>query len=183
MANVEVSLGRTEKVLWTGAPSQGLLLRRADLFMVPFSLLWAGFVVTFFLSTKRAPAGGPPLLFEVFFAAAALYITVGRFAADAWRRARTTYAVTNERVIIQSGSSGSTVQSVNLRTLVDVTLSERRDGRGTITFGPTDSWGAWRGMRSWSGAPGAPTFEGIPDARGVYDMIRGAQRTASAGPA
>lgn len=57
--------------------------------------------------------------------------------------------------------------------LVDVTLTERDNGTGTITFGPTMPWymgnigGGWPGM----GMSTPPAFESIPAAREVYDLI------------
>jgi len=183
MAAREITLGRTEKALWTGAPKQGLVLRPADAFMIPFSALWAGGVLTIFTSAHAARAPGVFAFFPLLFGVAAIYITVGRFVVDIWTRARTTYAVTSERVIIQSGIFTPTVKSLNLRTLSDVTLSERASGYGTITFGPESPWGMWgNGMRGWGGMPQQPMFEGIPSARSVYDMIRDAQRAAAAAP-
>lgn len=179
MADMGIDLGRGEKVLWTGAPKQGLLLRGADVFMIPFSALWAGGVLTIFIGPHRPPSIGAFALFPALFLMVAFYITIGRFIVDIVMRARTTYAVTSERVIIQSGLLTPTVKSLNLRTLSDITLSERGNGSGTITFGPGSPWGAWGNGMRWPGMPQMPMFEGIPSARSVYDIIRDAQRASA----
>ncbi len=178
MTNTGIDLGRNEKVLWTGAPRQGLVLRPMDAFVIPFSVVWAGGVLSITMVPKFPQ---PPMfaLFHALFLAVAFYITIGRFIVDIWVRARTTYAVTNERVIIQSGAFTPTVKSLNLRTLSDITLSERPNGSGTITFGPGNPWGAWGNGMRWPGMPQAPMFDGVPAARSIYELIRDAQRAAS----
>jgi hypothetical protein len=63
-----------------------------------------------------------------------------------------------------------------LRTLSDVTLQERANGSGTITFGAVNPMAAMYAGTSWPGVPQVPSLEMIPDARRVYDVIREAQR-------
>jgi hypothetical protein len=36
-------LAPKERLLWNGHPTQGIVFRRADAFMIPFSLFWGGF--------------------------------------------------------------------------------------------------------------------------------------------
>jgi hypothetical protein len=121
------------------------------------------------------------MLWGIPFIVVGLYITIGRFWIDARRRARTTYAVTSERIIINSGTFTRTSKSLNLRTLSDVTLQEGADGRGTITFGPAPPFAAMYAGMSWPGVAQIPAFEMIPDARRVYGIIRDAQRASTAG--
>lgn len=182
----DIALDRNERVLWSGAPPQGLVLRGYDVFMIPFSLLWAGIAFsTFGLAiTQHGRAGtAPPPNFAyipmVFFVVFALYITVGRFIVDRVARSYTHYAITSDRVIIRSGVFSPTLKSLNLRTLSDLTLSERADGSGTITFGPTNPWYPWAAGMRWPGAPQTPMFERIPNARAVYGVIRDAQRASA----
>jgi hypothetical protein len=176
---IQFTLDRGERQLWAGAPRRGLVLRGSDAFMIPFSLLWAGFAFFWELSVLQE---GAPLFFALWgipFVLVGLYITVGRFLVDARRRARTTYAVTSERIIISSGAFSPSVKSLNLRTLSDVTLHERPDGSGTITFGSVSPLVAMYAGTAWPGIPQVPSFEMIPDARQVYGIIREAQRAAA----
>ena len=180
MNNIEFPLGRGERLLWSGAPRQGVVFRPSDLFQIPFSLLWGGFALFWNVTVW---ATGAPFFFRLFglpFLVVGLYITVGRFWWDARRRARTSYGVTTERVLIASNVLSPSIKSLALRTLTDVTLTERPDGSGTITFGPTGGFAAsmYAGT-SWPGIQQPTAFELIPDAKRVYDVVREAQAAAT----
>jgi hypothetical protein len=72
-------------------------------------------------------------------------LIVGRFFHDAWRRNRTLYALTDQRVIIVDGGIQQRLRSLPLRTLPEISITDERAGRGTITFGsPTLPFG-WFG--------------------------------------
>ena len=167
-----------ERLLWSGHPRQGLILRPVDAILIPFSLMWGGFAIFWEVTVIR---NGAPFFFALFgipFVLAGLYLIVGRFFADARQRQRTIYAVTNERVII---IVKDTVKSLNLKTIPEISLMESRDGNGTIFLGPT-----WRfGSFSAAGWPGKgrqelpPMLEGIPSARVVYETIQRAQKSLS----
>jgi hypothetical protein len=59
---IRSELSSGEKLLWSGQPSGGLRLRPADALMIPFSLLWAGFAVSWELSVVRT---GAPFFFRL----------------------------------------------------------------------------------------------------------------------
>ena len=174
---IKQELGPQEQLLWSGKPRQGLALRLSDALMIPFSLVWGGFAI--FWEVMVINSDGPLFmkLWGIPFVLVGVYIIVGRFFVDAWQRSKTTYGVTSQRIVIISDSFGRKVKSLNLRTLSDITLDEKSDRSGTITFGGTDksSWwntGGWGGRR---GLPAPPRFEMIEDAKKVYDIIREAQ--------
>jgi hypothetical protein len=173
------ALDRGERQLWAGVPRRGLVLRASDALLIPFSVMWAGFAVFWESSVLRDGAPTFFALWDIPFVLVGLYITIGRFFMDAARRARTTYAVTSERIIIEVEGVGpwrGATRSLPLRTLGEVAVRERADGSGTITFGPLPPFGASFAGSSWPGAPQVPSFDLIPDVRRVCDIIRDAQR-------
>ena len=177
---IQKELGACESLVWSGRPIQGIRMQGGDIFMIPFSLLWGGFAIFWEYSAIKH---GAPFFFALFgvpFVLVGLYIIVGRFFYDAKRRENTFYGLTNQRVIIISGVFSRNAKSLNLKTLSDISLTQKAGGYGTISLGsqpfgfPFTSWG----MSSWPGMPVAPSFEMIKDAKSVYDMIRKVQQEA-----
>jgi hypothetical protein len=168
-------LGPNERIFWSGRPRRGLRLQLSDLYLIPFSLLWGGFAIFWEVGVIT---GGAPFFFALWgipFVLIGLYLIFGRFFVDAWQRAKTYYALTNERIIIISGLFSRNVKSLNLRTLSDINLNKKWDGTGTITFGPGYPMGWTSSSSGWPGAGTLPTFEMIKNAKEVYDKIREAQ--------
>jgi hypothetical protein len=182
-AEVEVNkqLEDGERLIWAGAPKQGVLLRASDAFMVPFSLLWCGFAI--FWEVSVLAMGGPPFfaLFGAIFVLLGVYFVIGRFIVDSLLRAKTLYGLTNRRVIIISGVSSRTINSLTLRTLNDLSVTERSDGSGTVLFGRPNPFATWNAGMPWPGIGQyqTPSFELIQDAKRVYDQILEAQRAAA----
>src|SRR6185312_8625728 len=125
------NLSPGEKLLWTGRPRKGVLLRSNDIFLIPFSLFWMGFVI--FWETSAARSGAPTffLLFGIPFVVMGLYLTLGRFFIDARKRANTIYGITDQRILIKTSGRGSNIKSLNIKTLSDITFSQKADGSGT----------------------------------------------------
>jgi hypothetical protein len=184
---IEQQLSAGERLLWSGQPRGGVRLHAADIFAIPFSVFWCGFAifwVVMAMQPMKHGGGGPATtifpLFGLPFVAVGLYMVFGRFIVDARIRAKTFYGVTSDRVILISGLFSRRTKSLNLRTISDLSLTERADGSGTITFGPALPFGQFFSGASWPGASqfSPPMFEMIEQAREVYDIIRQAQKSA-----
>src|SRR4051812_6815317 len=127
---IALELGNGEKLLWSGRPKQGIVLRPSDAFLIPFSLFWGGFAL--FWETMVV-TGGAPFFFMIWglpFLAIGAYMTVGRFFVDAYIRTKTYYGLTNQRAIIISGLINGQIKSVNVRTTSEIALDQRSDGSG-----------------------------------------------------
>ena len=192
---LNAELGDSEQLLWAGQPKQGVTFRASDIIMVPFSLMWGGGAMLIAISALSAVhfvvndtdafvglEGGASVVIlasvvsafvvVAFFVLVGLYMSVGRFIVDSKRRARTFYGLSDQRVIVVSGLFIRTVKSMNLRTLSDVSLSEKADRTGTIAFGPSQSRMSWVRDVYWPVVPRAGLFfEMIPDAKKVYDQV------------
>jgi hypothetical protein len=172
------NLSINERVLWSGIPRQGLMLRAADVLMIPFSLMWGGFALFWEYSVISS---GAPLLFRLWgmpFVLVGLHMIVGRFFLEALQRAKTDYMVTNERIIIRSGIFRRRLKSLDLRGMGEFSLTENGKGQGTIAFGVSPAGNMFSGLSSWPGVEAEPRFDAIADARTVYEVIRNAHAAA-----
>ena len=100
-ADIQGRLLPGERIMWTGTLPSGILLQPGDAIRVPFSLMWGGFGN--FWEWSGQHMGRAPDFFTLWgipFVLAGLYLIAGRFFVDAWVQARTSYAVTCQRVLI-----------------------------------------------------------------------------------
>ena len=166
-----------EKLLWTGRPKAGFVLRSADVFLIPFSLFWCGFALFWEFGVI---ATGAPFFFKIWgipFVLVGLYMTIGRFFVDSIRRKNTTYGITDNRVIIKSGIISKEIKSFNIRTISDLTFKEKTDGSGTISLGPSDfRYSAFNTMGNWPGVRNSPGLEFIEEVKKVYNILIDQQR-------
>jgi hypothetical protein len=164
---------RDEKVVWWGQPAQGFLLTSRDWLLVPFGLLWAGFVIFWEWNVLGTNA---PVFMKIWgapFVLVGLYLLAGRFVLDAWIRGGTYYAVTNQRVLMLRSRPSNKFTSISLDQLPVTNLTESSDGRGTIRFGPEATYFASRGFSGWTPSlDPTPQFIAIDDARSVFDHIQ-----------
>jgi hypothetical protein len=170
-------LDTNEKLIWTGQPKKGIVFRTADIFLIPFSLLWCGFAIFWFTT---AISSGAPFFFAMFgipFVVIGLIFVFGRFIIDAKQRENTFYGLTDDRIIIKSGVYKKTIKSLNIRTLSDIEYDEKNDGSGTINIGPKNPMMIWgNGMNWWPGIKAIPSLDLIQDVRQVYKKITEIQK-------
>jgi hypothetical protein len=181
---VSQALERGERLLWMGAPQRGFKLRSADIYLIPFSLFWAGFTV--FWESSVLQAANSPFFMKLWgipFVLVGLYLVVGRFFVDARTREETVYAVTSQRALIFSGIFRREMKSLTLRNIPEVSVVKAYDGSGTISFGSTPPYsGLAGGIAGWpgSGRMLPPQFEMVDDVATVATLVREAQRNVLA---
>jgi hypothetical protein len=177
---IRAELASGERLIWADVPGQGLRFRPTDVFLIPFSLLWAGFIVFWELSAFRTGAPTFFLFWGIPFILVGIHLTVGRFFIDRYQRSRTFYGISEQSAIIVSGLFTRQVKILPLRTLAEVSLAERSDGTGTITLGATNPLYSWYAGTAWPGIGKhlPPAFEMIDNVRGVYNTLRDAQQAA-----
>jgi len=164
-----------ERVLWSGSPELRAYVFRGSWVTIPFSILWAAFVV--FWEVSVIANGAPPLfvLWGVPFLLIGAYITVARFILARREAARTEYIVTDRRILIRTGAFSTRTIEMPLPNLPSTELDERRDGFGSISFGPTGPYRSFLGP-GWPGARSlSPAFEAIPNVRRVFELINDAR--------
>jgi len=172
-----------ERLLWSGMPRQGMVLRGSDVFLIPANMLCCAFVMFWeAIALLMAITYNDPIAFLVpILGLLGVFITLyglfGRFLLDSWIRARTFYAVTDRRIVIVSGCISRKIVSLDLSTLDDTALTEKPNCSGTITFGRPHPLGWLYDRTPWPGTKKfrVPSFVMIEDARSVYNILREAK--------
>ena len=171
-----------ETLLWSGRPYQGLFaFSKQDAFLVPFSLVWAGFALFWNVGVWIADA---PLLFRLFglpFLAVGLYVTVGRFIHNFYRRSKIGYALTDQRALFISEGLTHSVSEWPLRPHMPIETTTRSSGQGSIYFDPSENahkmspFGS-RGTQQWAIWAGPPlakfVFYRIDDVQMVARLVQ-----------
>ncbi|WP_426512980.1 hypothetical protein ACPPVO_21425 [Dactylosporangium sp. McL0621] len=188
MQGVETSLLPGERIVWDGRPVRHRVFRRADVLLVPISLLWCGLAVFW---ESGVLFSGAPFFFVLWGAAfvlVGLYVVAGRFVVRAVSSRRTRYTITDRRVLVHSGWSGSRLRTEYLHALPPPVITQEPDGSGSLAFGgfpgvaDVFTGGRRQGWRAWSSEPSlTPVLWDVPDIRRVRDFVAHAQ-TQPGGP-
>lgn len=160
-----------EKLLWSGRPKTGLVLRSSDMLAIPFSLLWFGFAI--FWESGVFYSDGPFffMIWGIPFVLMGFYISIGRFFYDAMLRKNTVYGITNTRIIIKSGVFKPSVSSFNINTIQNLGLDEKSDGSGNVKLEADKTPFSGFNVAGWPGAKQTPQIELIQNVRNVYNLI------------
>ena len=163
-----------ETLLWTGRPDPSRHLDASDLFLVPFSLLWGGSVISFEVGAL-AQGDASLALFGIPFVVIGLFLIAGRFLVKARQKRSTVYGLTAARALVATGSTSFREAPVR-RTPVGRRRS--RDGRHlTVTFGATSSWAANTsyantGLDVFGTSDGPLAFYDVADVTGLQAALR-----------
>ena len=157
-----------ETILWHGKPGRGHLLTGQDIFMIPFSILWCGFAFFWEGTVLTVDA---PIMFKLWgipFVCVGLYMVFGRFLWTAFMRKRTSYVITNRRII---RARGNKIDMLDGKSLPPMHTTAFRDGSGTISFGQTYTYAARTSYHRSYQNPAFFTLENIPDVARVQQYI------------
>ncbi|WP_410616014.1 PH domain-containing protein [Amycolatopsis sp. lyj-109] len=132
MSAGEIDLLPGERVLWAGEPVQRPLYVAADGVIAPAGLVLAAVALWFLLT--REPSG-LTMAAAVVALVLGLYGAIGRSVVRYLALGRTTYAVTDSRVIARSGLFRLKERSSELAGLPAPALKTGPSRTGTIAFG------------------------------------------------
>jgi hypothetical protein len=176
-----------ERVVWAGLPQQGVRFGPQDTLLIPFSMLWGGFAIFWEATAFRTGAPGFFDLWGIPFVAIGLYMIFGRFLVDAWVRARTVYAITDQRALVLRRVLGERLLTADLGGAVEVKRGS--GGRGVLTFGgrspgltnPFGFGGGW-GRRSYA-TTWTPALSSQVQFLGIGDVMTAYQAANRSAPA
>jgi hypothetical protein len=172
---------KDENILWTGQPETTVFFTGADIFLIPFSLLWGGFAIFWQVTVLTEGAPVSFALFGIPFVLLGLYLIFGRFIYKMWRKKNTYYAVTNRRVLVLTKLRSRNIQAAYIDTIPSISKSVRFNGTGTVRFGNPHylaSMYANTGLDFFGSFYGedVPTFYDIKDVGKVYEMVNELRR-------
>lgn len=164
-----------ERLLWSGSPRGGVLLKRSHRVFIAFLVIVVLIVGGCLATGRLIPA---PLVICIPFIVIGLFTVLDGFLFDPRRRSRTAYALTDRRVLKIEGVNCPEITALPLGSLSKIELTERRAGSGTIwCLSPHDRWP----KTNRRNLP-KPHFRLIVDARHVHALLLEARAATFAGP-
>lgn len=162
-----------EQLVWTGRPDPDVMFTPADLFLVPFSLIWGGFAIFWEVAAVTMVESAFFRLWGVPFVLFGLYFIVGRFIYKRWKKRRTAYALTTERALVAVGETALNDSPIRY---VPVSIKRSRRGRHvTVTFGRGGSFWGGRygntGMEFFEWGSTAVAFYDVADPEGLLSAL------------
>jgi hypothetical protein len=172
-------LAPNERVVWQGQGKRRLnSAATGGYFFIAMFVAFALIFGLIFLATSRGSRSGddemvafvilPIVFLSVGLGVGIPLVLLGRRSSNA------RYTVTTTSAILlypPTAWSGSRVTVLPLKNLQQITLSENRDGTGTLTFGQSLMAGYGRYSSSWL-MDSTPSFSNIEQPRDVYQLIR-----------
>lgn len=130
---IEPLLRSGERLRWSGRPDPKVHLTSADLFLIPFSLVWCGFAVFWLMMAINRGAPVLFILFGAMFVLVGLFFVFGRFLFKRLAKNSTIYGLTGSRAIVVRGPRSS--HDIPLDG-TPVQVKRSRDGRhASVLFG------------------------------------------------
>jgi hypothetical protein len=166
-----------EQLLWVGRPGQGLRIRPADRWAIPFTVFWAGFWV-FWEYWALGQSNWFFRLWGIPFLIVGAWFAVGRFFTDARRRARAQYGLTDRRIVVRLAGKRPSVESIGLPSIPTLTVVEHRDGSGDIVLGAGDNQHVAVGGLKPKRSSVLPMLEFLPNPWRVHEIINSARSRA-----
>lgn len=124
--NIENVLTEGENVIWSGKPKKSAFIINKCVAMLPFVLVWLA-IDSFFIVTVFSAEGSSEMLGFVipFFAIhlVPVWVWLGNVLTAKKRWENTQYAVTDKRIIIQSGFIGMDYTSLYYKDISNVRLN------------------------------------------------------------
>jgi len=179
MVDWQSKLATGEQLLWSGTPERGLLVTDREKILLTLTILpVATFIMLaiwmWYSSTDKNDVYG-----AIFFVIYGIMFTIGRFAFDAWLRSRTSYALTDRRILIWRRAPLQSLVTINLDEMPEVGLADVRKSRGTIRFGRSLPVFGRLDLKLWvPSLDKPPQFLAIEDPRSVMELLQAAIRNA-----
>lgn len=162
-----------ETIEWCGKPYQGFYIQNDELLAYPFLLLWG--IIIIFLSSMLVKLGFFGIILMCLAILSFLCLVFSQSVFRFFQQKKTVYAITNHRIIIQSGIVNLNIKSIFLADLKEINLCVKKSGRGTIRFGASNILPVWNhqyGSYIVERTYYAPSFVLIDDVKRIYDLIK-----------
>lgn len=162
-----------ETIEWCGEPYKGFYIRSDEIIVFPLYAIW-GFLIFSFFSFLI-----PTEEFGIYRIIIGFVIVLCSFFAEPifhfFLRFKTSYAITNHRIIIRSGIINLNTKSIFLAELNELYLSIHKSGKGTIRFGGSQTVPVWNYKYKFNVVDrtyDTPSFELIDNVKEIYGLIK-----------